>query len=55
MDNVYKGFCKSLVCLSHDCHMDVDHNIPTTYCMSSSSDRVDLLSRTIYTTMVVSD
>ena len=55
MDNVYKGFCLSLVCLSHDCHIDVDHDVPTAYCMSSSSDSVKLLSRTIYTTMVVSD
>lgn len=32
--------------LSHDCHKDIDHNIPTMYCRSSSSDdSINLLNR----------
>ena len=38
--------------LSHDCHIDIDRDVSTAYCRSSSGDSVDLLSRTI-TTMVV--
>ena len=33
--------------LSHDCHFDIDHNVSTTHCRSSSGDSVDLLSQTI--------
>ena len=35
--------------------LDIDCQVPITYCRSSSGDSVDLQSRTIYTTMVVSD
>lgn len=32
--------------LSHDCHKDIDHNISTMYCRSSSSDdSINLLNR----------
>ena len=41
--------------LSHDCHFDVDQDIGTAHYRSSSDDSVDLLSRTICTTVVVSD
>ena len=33
--------------LSHDCHFDIDRDVSTTHCRSSSFDRVDLLSRTM--------
>ena len=39
--------------LSHDCHLDIDHDVLTTYCWFSSGDSVDSLSRTICITMVV--
>ena len=42
-------------CLSHDCHFDIDRDVLTAHCKSSSGDSVDLLSRTICTTVVVSD
>ena len=41
--------------LSHDCHFDIDRDVSTAHCRSSSGDNVDLLSRTICTTVVVSD
>ena len=41
--------------LSHDCHFDIDRHVSTAHCRSSSGDNVDLLSRTICTTLVVSD
>ena len=47
-----KGFVNSL---PSDCHLDIDHHVSTAYCRGSSGDGVDLLSRTICTTMVVSD
>ena len=50
MDNAYKGFS-----LSHDCHFDIDRNVSTAHCTSSSGDSVDLLSQTICITVVVSD
>ena len=52
MDIVYKGF---VYCFSHDCHLDIDCSISTTYCRSSSGNSVNLLRRTICTTVVVSD
>ena len=39
--------------LSHDCHIDIVRDVSTAYYRSSSGDSVDLLSRTICTTMVV--
>jgi len=33
--------------VSHDCHFDIDRDISTTHCRSSSGDSVDLLSQTI--------
>ena len=33
--------------LSHDCHIDIDRDVSTAYCRSSSGDSVDLVSRTI--------
>ena len=39
-----KGFVNRL---SHDCHIDIDHDVSTVYCRSSSGHSVDLLSRTI--------
>ena len=48
-----KGF--SFYSLSHDCHFDIDHDVSTAHCRSSTGDSVDLLSQTICTTMVVSD
>ena len=39
--------------LSHDCHIDIDRDVSTAYCRSSSGDSVDLVSRTIWTTVVV--
>ena len=47
-----KGFVNSL---PSDRHLDIDHHVSTAYCRCSSGDGVDLLSRTICTTMVVSD
>ena len=47
-----KGFVNSL---PSDCHLDIDRHVLTSYCRCSSVDSVDLLSRTICTTMVVSD
>ena len=41
--------------MSHDCHFDVDRDISATHCRSSSGDSVNVLSRTVCTTMVVSD
>ena len=42
--------------LSHGCHIDIDRDVSTAYCKSSSGDSaVDSLSRTICTTVVVSD
>ena len=41
--------------LSHDCHLDIDRDVSTAHCRSSSGDIVDLLSRTICTTLVLSD
>ena len=47
---------KGLVyCLSLDCHFDIDRNVSIVHCRSSSGDSVDLLCRTISTTVVVSD
>ena len=40
--------------LSHNCHFDIDWDVSTAHYRSSSGD-VDLLSRTICTTVVVSD
>ena len=40
---------------SHDCNFDIDRDVSTAHCRSSSGDGVDLLSRTIFTTVVVSD
>ena len=53
VDNVYKGF--SFYRLSNDCHFDIDRDVSTAHCRSSSGDSVDLLSRTICTTVVVGD
>ena len=36
-------------------HMEIDREVSNAYCRSSSGDNVDLLSRTFYTTVVVSD
>ena len=41
--------------LSHDWHFDIDRDVSTAHRRSSSGDIVDLLSRTICTTLVVSD
>jgi len=41
--------------LSHDCNFDIDRDVSTAHCRSSSGDGVDLLSWTIFTTVVVSD
>ena len=47
---------KGLVyCLSHDNLFDIDRNVSIVHCRSSSGDSVDLLRRSIYTTVVVSD
>ena len=46
-----KGFVNRL---SHDCHLDIERGVSTSSCRSSSGDRVDLLSRTICSTLVVS-
>ena len=47
-----KGFVYRL---PHDRHLDIDREVSTTYCASSTGDSVDLLSTTIRTTMVFSD
>ena len=40
--------------LSHNCHLlDIDRDVSTVYCWSSSDDGVDPLSRTICTMVVV--
>ena len=44
-----KGFVNRL---SHDCHIDIDRNVSTACCRSSSGNTVDLLRRTICTAMV---
>ena len=44
-----------IVCLTPDCHIDFNRDVLTAYCRSSSGDSVDLLSRTVYTTVIVSD
>ena len=41
--------------LSHGCDFDLNRDLSTAYFTSSSGDSVDLLSRTICTTVVVSD
>ena len=41
--------------LSHDCHFDFDRDAPTPHCRFSSDDNVDLSSRTICTSVVVSE
>ena len=41
--------------LSHDCHFDIDRDVSTAHCRSPSGDCVNLLSRTICNTVVVSD
>jgi len=41
-----KGF---VYCLFQDCCLDIDHNVSSAYCRSSSGDSVDFLSRTICT------
>ena len=41
--------------LSHDCHLDIDRDVSTAHCRSSSGNSVVLLSTTICTNMVVSD
>ena len=33
---------------SHDCHLDIDRDVSTAHCRSSSDDGVDLLSRTTF-------
>ena len=42
-------------CLSHDCHFDIDCDVSTALCRSSSGNSVDLRSWTICTIVVVSD
>ena len=52
----WNWFIKGLVNrLSHDFHFDIDCNVSTALCRSSSGNSVDLLSRTICITVVVSD
>ena len=46
-----KGFVNRL---SHDSDLDIERDVSTAYCRSSSGDRVDLLSRTIYSPVIVS-
>ena len=41
--------------LSHDCRVEIDRDVSTAHCSSSAGDSVDLLSRTICTTVVVND
>ena len=45
-----KGFC-----LSYDCHFDIDRDVLTIHCRSSSDNNIDLLSWTIISYVVVSD
>ena len=52
VDNVYKGF--SLLFVSR-LSLDIDRDVSTAHCRSSSGDSVDSLSRTICTTVVVSN
>ena len=47
-----KGFTD---CLSHDLHRDIDHDVSATTASLHQAFKVDLLSRTISTTMVVRD
>ena len=47
-----KGFVNRL---SHNFHIDIDRDVSTAYRMSSSGDSVDQLSKTICTSMDVSD
>ena len=54
MDNVYEGF-RFFNTLPSDRHLDIGHHVSKSYCRCSSGDGVDLLSRTICTTMVVGD
>ena len=49
---IFKGFN---FIVSHDCHFDIDRDISTAHCRSSSGDSVNVLSRTVCTTVVVSD
>ena len=53
MNNVYKGF--SLSCMSQSSLWFWSRRFDRTLQVSSSGDSVDLLSRTIFTTVVVSD
>ena len=47
-----KGFVNRL---SHDCHLDIERNVSTAHCAGPSlGDKVDLLGRTICSTVVVS-
>ena len=41
--------------VSHNCNFDIDRDVSTAHCRSSLGDGVDLLSRTIFTIVVVSD
>ena len=41
--------------LSHDCHLDIDRDVSTAHCRSSSGNSAVLLSTTICTNMVVSN
>ena len=43
---MYKGF--KFHPLSHNCHFGIDHDFLTTHSRSSSGDRLDLLSHTIW-------
>ena len=47
---IFKGF-NFILCLT----IDIDHDNLTTHCRSSSGDSVNVLSRTVCTTVVVSD
>ena len=49
---MYKGFHLSFVL---NWHLDIDRDIATTHCRYIQGDSVDLLSRTICTTIVVGD
>ena len=55
---VHEGYCLSWIimcvkgliyCLSQDRYLDIDHNVSSTNCRSSSGDSVNFLSRTICT------
>ena len=53
MDNLYKGFS---FFLSHGCHFEIDHDISTAHCRSSSGDLQCRFTESDYksiTTMVV--